>query len=75
MTETTTIQVWRGRDTPKSITSHADDWDDVEWAVLFPLGWMRPGDPPPPWVLAMDISSDPDRYELPDGSVLFLAVQ
>ncbi len=63
------IIVWEFHNAPDELKALSRNGGDEDWIVVVPPGI---NDAYVPWIAATDTCNEPDRFELPDGSVVFI---
>ncbi len=62
--------VWRFDDAPECLRALSTNGGDEDWLVY--MGADVKPDWVPSWVEAMDAGHEPDRFDLPNGAVVFI---
>lgn len=67
------VLVWPFRAAPECLRLLSTAGGDEDWLVYVPHG--RPSfEHTPGWVRRMDANDSPDRFDLPDGAIVFIGV-
>lgn len=66
--------VYRFSEAPAELRALSENGGDEDWLVVVPREWLTgwDGTGPLTWIDRMASCNDPDRYDLPDGRIVFI---